>query len=114
MTNQNKRKTNNTLFLSFSAVENTGGSRHKNPSELQADTTSEAIRVLTFNGDGVQRPNTYARYGGDAVNLPGSYTLCLRFNVWVFRLLTAVLYLLPTDDPDEDRKMPALTTFLHV
>lgn len=64
------------------------------------------MRVLTFNGDGVQRATTWASYGGPAVSLPGDYTLCLRFNIWVFRLLTAVLYLLPNDDPDEDRKMP--------
>lgn len=70
--------------------------------------------VMTFNGDGVQRDSTYAVYSGGAVRLPGSYTLCLRFNVWVFRLLTAVLYLLSTDDPDEDRKTPALTTRLRV
>ncbi|MPC11863.1 Glycine receptor subunit alpha-4 [Portunus trituberculatus] len=59
------------------------------------------VRVLTFNGDGRQRATTWASYK-DVVRLPGDYTVCLRFNIWVFRLLTAVLYLLPTTDPDED------------
>lgn len=88
-------------------MEDSNGSGH-------GDMVETAVGVMTFNGDGVQRGTTYALYGGPAVSLPGSYTLCLRFNVWVFRLLTAVLYLLSTNDPDEDRKMPALTTCLHV
>lgn len=93
-------------------MEDRKGSGHSDMAVLQ--TGSRLVGVMTFNGDGVQRGSTYAVYSGDAVRLPGSYTLCLRFNVWVFRLLTAVLYLLSTDDPDEDRKMPALTTCLHV
>lgn len=84
-------------LITFSTGKNSEGSGGKG---------AAGVRVLTFNGDGVQRATTWASYGGPAVSLPGDYTLCLRFNIWVFRLLTAVLYLLPNDDPDEDRKMP--------
>ncbi|XP_071529468.1 uncharacterized protein [Panulirus ornatus] len=62
---------------------------------------SSSVRVLTFSGDGVQRDNTWIKYG-ETVHLPKDYTLCLRFNIWVFRLLTAVVYLLATQDYDDD------------
>ncbi|XP_042235290.1 uncharacterized protein LOC121874999 [Homarus americanus] len=59
------------------------------------------IRVLSFNMDGAQRDNTWIKYG-ESVRMAEDYTLCVRFNIWVFRLLTAVIYFLATQDYDED------------
>lgn len=61
------------------------------------------VRVLTINGDGEQRGNTWAKYNS-TVAVKGDYTLCLRFNIIVFRLLTAVIYILDRKDNDVYRK----------
>ncbi|KAK8407781.1 hypothetical protein O3P69_002371 [Scylla paramamosain] len=88
--------------------QDSGGSGDVAATGSRSREVDAGVRVLTFNGDGRQRGTTWASYGDPAVRLSGDYTVCLRFNIWVFRLLTAVLYLLPTDDPDEDRKLPDL------
>lgn len=61
------------------------------------------MRVLTLNGDGEQRGNTFAEYNA-TVAVTGDYTLCLRFNIIVFRLLTAVIYILDQKEYDLYRK----------
>ncbi|MPC28541.1 hypothetical protein E2C01_021750 [Portunus trituberculatus] len=58
------------------------------------------VKVLTLNRDGAQRGNTLAEYG-EPIAVRGDYTLCLRFNIIVFRLLTAVIYILDQKDYDE-------------
>lgn len=67
-------------------------------------STDNVVKVLAFNMDGAQRDNTWIEYSEVPVKVSGDYTLCLRFNVWVFRLLTAVIYILNSLDYDEDRK----------
>ena len=61
------------------------------------------MRVLTLNSDGAQRGNTWFEYG-KPVGVRGDYTLCLRFNIIVFRLLTAVIYILDKRDYDSYRE----------
>ncbi|KAK7084747.1 hypothetical protein SK128_000421 [Halocaridina rubra] len=61
----------------------------------------ESIKVLSFNEDGRQRASTWVKYN-DTIEVPEDYTMCLRFNIGVFRLLTAVVYLLKTSDNDDD------------
>ncbi|XP_076058520.1 uncharacterized protein LOC143035535 [Oratosquilla oratoria] len=60
-----------------------------------------SVGVVSFNQDGAQRPTTWMTYNA-TVRLPGDSTICVRFNIGVFRLLTAVIYLLATHDYDED------------
>ncbi|XP_068250178.1 uncharacterized protein [Palaemon carinicauda] len=62
---------------------------------------ADAIRVLSFNSDGQQRGDTWIRYN-TSVDVPRDYTLCVRFNIKVFRILTAVIYLFNVRDFDDD------------
>ncbi|ROT62341.1 putative neuronal pentraxin-1-like [Penaeus vannamei] len=70
--------------------------------ESQSHRKVNPIRVLVFNGDGAQRETTWAQYGA-TVRAAGDYTLCLRFNIWVFRLLTAGGLPALHEDFDDDR-----------
>ena len=63
-----------------------------------------SVAILSANEDGAQRADTWAQYG-DVVSIAGDSTLCLRFNIRVFRLLTAVLYLFDVNDSDDDREL---------
>lgn len=71
---------------------------------------SNVIRVVSFNLDRVQRDNTWLEYG-EKVAIREDYTLCLRFNLKVFRLLSSVIYLLDKDNYDNAREFPSL--FCH-
>ncbi|XP_069192750.1 uncharacterized protein [Procambarus clarkii] len=57
----------------------------------------ETVRVLTFNRDGGRRGTTWLQYG-QQIALRADYTLCFRFNIIVFRLETAVVYILDAED----------------
>ncbi|KAK7084709.1 hypothetical protein SK128_015489, partial [Halocaridina rubra] len=59
----------------------------------------KTIKVITFNPDGKQRSTTSMRLARDIQDSP-SYTLCLRFNIWVFRLYNAMIYLQNIIDAD--------------
>ncbi|XP_063883285.1 uncharacterized protein LOC135112636 [Scylla paramamosain] len=65
-----------------------------------AQKGGKEVKVLTLNGDGAQRGNTLAEYG-KPIAVRDDYTLCLRFNIIVFRLLTAVIYIVDQKDYDE-------------
>ena len=62
---------------------------------------SHPVRVLSANLDGMQRGDTWAKRDG-MVTLSGDSTICLRFNIAVFRLQTSVLYLFNKGDQDVD------------
>ncbi|KAK4329205.1 hypothetical protein Pmani_000433 [Petrolisthes manimaculis] len=62
------------------------------------------VRVVSFNLDRVQRGNTWIDYG-EEVAVREDYTLCLRFNLKVFRLLSSVIYLLDKSNYDNAREL---------
>ncbi|KAG7158336.1 hypothetical protein Hamer_G032103, partial [Homarus americanus] len=69
-----------------------------------AQEGKQTVQVMRFNGDGARRSDTWLEYGDAPLVVTGDYTLCLRFNIQVFRLLTAIIYLLDTTDYDRFRE----------
>nr|XP_053628974.1 uncharacterized protein LOC128686190 [Cherax quadricarinatus] len=69
--------------------------------EVGVEAGGSNVRVVTFNGDGAERGTTLMKYT-KVVRMVRDYTLCLRFNVHLFRILNAVIYFLTATNYDED------------
>ncbi|XP_047736395.1 uncharacterized protein LOC125177878 [Hyalella azteca] len=66
-----------------------------------SSSTAQSVKVLTANPDGAQRGDTWAQLNG-SVQITSDSSICLRFRIRVFRLLTAVLYLFDIRDSYSD------------
>ncbi|XP_076058656.1 uncharacterized protein LOC143035676 [Oratosquilla oratoria] len=59
------------------------------------------VGVATFNEDGQRRITTWMKYN-TTIRIGVDMTLCFRFNIGVFRLLTAVIYIQDIAHPDSN------------